>query len=34
MDMHHPFHTEDAFDVGMLRDFVDGIDLTMKQLHP
>lgn len=29
-----PFHMEDAFDLGTLRDFVDGIDLTMKQIHP
>lgn len=28
------FHVKGAFDLGKLRDFVDGVDLTMKQLHP
>lgn len=34
MDMQHPFHMKDAFDLGKLRDFVDGIDLTVKRLYP
>lgn len=34
MDMQHPFHLKDAFYLGKLQDFVDGVDLTVKQLYP